>query len=342
MHLGSDTLRFRRLLLALAAFAFAPAEATAADDGCGGSPGLLLELPPCAAIKSTFTVCLTGPDDQPGALFASLGLGPTPTKYGTLCLDFPPLVDLRFTFDGLGRFCFDTELPYDPELVGLILNAQFIVCDPDPGLSNLASIEIVDELAAGDFVSYTQDGELGIHCEEQGGPSCLIEENFATLFPNGVILGDQDGVDGDGEWSIVLTTPDAVAKFLAQTGAIGPLVGDLVDPKTTPAGEFAGELLAAKLNLALDEAGLFDPLKNRDCFALGDLVIAGGVDEGLIGISVRDLIAQADLALSGAAILGPQDDSDPAATLGDLSDALKEINRNFDSGGVNLGCLKYR
>jgi hypothetical protein len=155
-----------------------------------------------------------------------------------LCLDFPPLFNLRFDFDGNGSHCFDTSVPYDPELVGLILYAQFIVCDPDPGVSNQRSLEIVDELAAGDFVTCTQDGELGIHCKEDNadGPACLLADHFATLFPDGVILGDQDGVDGDASLAIVLTSPDAVAKFLPQKGAIGPLDADYTDPKTTPAG----------------------------------------------------------------------------------------------------------
>ncbi len=314
-----------------------------ADEG-DGSGELLLEMPDCAPLNSTVTVCMTGPDDEPGALLVSLGDGPTPTKYGVLCLDLPALVDLRFAFDGNGSYCFDAEIPYDPVLVGLVLYAQFIVCDPDPGVSNQLSIEIVEELTVGDFVTYTQDSELGIRCEEedQGGPACLLADNFATLFPNGVILGDQDGDDDDGSWAIVLTTADAVAKFLAQTGAIGPLDADYVDPKTTPTGAMAGELLAAKLNLALDASGLLDPLKRRDCFVVGDLILAEGGEE-LVGLTVLEIIAEADAALAaGSGLLGPQGDSDPAGTLGDLSDALKEINKNFDSGGINLGNLRFR
>jgi hypothetical protein len=72
-------------------------------------------------------------------------------------------------------------------------------------------------------------------------------------------------------------------------------------------------------------------------------VLTEDAGEGLAGLTVIELIAEADAALAaGSGLLGPEGGSDPAGTLGDLSDALKEINKNFDSGGINLGNLRFR
>lgn len=330
------------------AFAAAPATLAAPaarpDQGdCDGDNGWRLELPECSAVGSTVTVCMQGPANAIGGFYASLGDGPTRTNCGILCLDFPPIVAVQFQFDGEGNYCLEDELPEDLELIGTVIYAQFLTCKP-AGVSNQASLEIIEDLAPGDFVTFKQDA-LGVNCEGLGGPACRVEEWFDLLFPNGVILGDQDGVDGDGEFAIVFTSPSAIAKFLPDDGPVAELASDLVDPVETPAGEFAAELLAAKLNWALDQAGAYDDLKLRTPKKLGDLELKRGVNRDLIGYTVAEMIAICDLALSGALGEGDLDingDGELDAYLTDLSDALKEINKNFDSGGVNLGNLKYR
>ena len=345
----------RTVLAAAAAFAAAttvhaptslaaPTTARTSGAECDGRPGWRLEIPACAAVGSAVTVCMTGPANDIGAFYASLGQGPTVTNCGTLCLDFPPVVDLRFAFDAAGSYCFEAELPEDPELIGTIVYAQFVTCKPNRGVSNQVALEIIADLAPGAFVTFQQRA-LGVNCEGFGGPACRVEEWFDVLFPNGVILGDQDGVDGDGEFAIVFTSPSAIARFLPDDGPVAELDGDLVDPVETLAGEFAAELLAATLNFALDQIGAYDDLKLRVPKKLGDLVLKSGVNRDLFGYSIAEMIEICDLALSGALGEGDLDingDGELDAYLTDLSDALKEINKNFDSGGVNLGNLKYR
>lgn len=319
------------------------ARADEGDDDCGGT-GWILDVPECSAVGSTVTVVMRGPEEVAGRFFASLGEGPIPTSCGTLCLDVPFLVDLPFVLDREGRFEFETELPEDPELIGIVVYAQFITCKPEPGVSNQAALEIIADLAPGDFVTYTQQ-ELGVNCEGFGGPACRVEEWFDVLFPNGLILGDQDGPDGDDEWSIVFTSPAAIAKFLPEDGPISELDGDAVDPVESPGGAFVGHLLAAKLNYALDQAGAYDDLKLRVPKKIGDLIFKKNVNRDLIGWPVDEYIEVCDLALSGALGEGDLDldgDGELDAFLTDLSDALKEINENFKGGGVDLGSLRYR
>jgi len=330
-------------LLLLSASA-APAARAAARDNCDGLPGWELEVPVMAAVGSTVTVTMHGPAFAAGHYYVSLGEGPIKTKNGWLCLDLPFLVDLPFFFDAEGNYSFDTVLPEDTDLIGTVVYSQFLTLRPDWGISNQEPLEIIADLAPGDFVTYEQK-EIGVNCEGFGGPACVLEQWFDVLFPNGVILGDQDGPDGDSEYCVVFTSPRAIAKFLPDDGPVGPLTGDLVDPLETPAGELVAQLLVARLNYALDQAGAYDEGKLRDPLKLGDLLFVKNVNRDLFGWAVGDVVDVVDLALSGALGEGDLDlngDGELDAYLTDLSDALGELNSNFKSGGVDLGSLKYR
>jgi hypothetical protein len=322
----------------------APA-AIAAPDNCDtGSPGFVLDMPVMAAVGATVTVAMEGPAHAAGRFLASLGEGPIKLKGFWLCLDAPFLVDVPFFFDAGGKYSFEDVLPEDPSLIGIVVYSQFLTFKPDSGTSKQTSLEIVAGLAPGDFVTYDQK-ELGVNCEGFGGPACILEQWFDVLFPNGLILGDQDGPDGDTEYCVVFTSPRAIAKFLPDTGPVGPLTGDLVDPLETPAGELVAQLLVARLNYALDQAGAYDALKLRDPLKIGDLLFAKNVNRDLFGWEVGAVVDVIDLALSGALGEGDLDldgDGELDAYLTDLSDALSELNQNFKSGGIDLGSLKYR
>ena len=343
----------RRLRTAFAAasllFPAAVARGSTSGGGgpeCDGRPGWDLALPVMSAVGSTVTVDMrvTAPFAS-GRFFASMEQGAIKTPSGWLCLELPFVVDLPFFFDAAGEHAFDGELPDDPALIGLVVYAQFLTFKPDAGVSNLSQLEIIADLAPGDFVTYEQD-LMGVNCEpDWDSPACILEEWFDRLFPNGVILGDQDGPDGDSEWSVVFTSPKAIAKFLPDSGPIAELTGDLVDPTSTPAGELVAQLLVAKINRALDDAGAYDELKLRDALRLADLIYVANVNPDIFGFAAGPFIDVCDLALSGALGTGDLDingDGDLDAYLTDLSDALGELNKNFDSGGVNLGSMKYR
>ena len=334
------------LLPAFASASLLLSAPAAMPDNCDqGSPGFVLGMPVMAAIGATVTVAMEGPAHAAGRFMASLGEGPIKLPGFWICLDAPFLVDLPFFFDGEGKHSFEDVLPDDPALVGIVVYSQFITFRPNAGTSKQAALEIIPPLAPGDFVTFEQD-LMGVNCEpDWDSPACILEEWFDRLFPNGVILGDQDGPDGDNEWSVVFTSPKAIAKFLPESGPIAELTGDLVDPTSTPAGELVAQLLVAKINRALDESGAYDELKLRDPLRLADLIYVANVNPDIFGWAAGSFIDVCDVALSGALGTGDLDidgDGKLDAFLTDLSDALGELNKNFDSGGVNLGSLKYR
>jgi len=331
----------RPISILLAGSLLLPAPRAFADD-CDGDPDKILELPATAARGETILVSLHGPAGEMGLFLASTGEGPTPTKYGTLCLDLPAFFTLPFRFDENGEFSFEVDIPCDVEIIGVTVYAQFLTCNkPNRGVSNQVAITFTDGLCVGDMVTYTPGG-WGVECHGHNA-GCLLEEWFDVLFPEGITLGDQDGADGDDEYSLHFTSAAAVTAFLPAGGKPDLLTEDATDPTDSSAGEFAGALLAAKINVAMDEAGFFDDLKERDDLQLLDLIFDNGVNVDLIGLSVREVIDICDLAISGALGDGDLDidgDGDPDSTLSDLASSLSGLNENFDNGGVNLGKLR--
>jgi len=326
----------RSLLAALAAFAWSP---WLVAQNCDGDPGFEIHGPDTAPIGTTIDVDLVGPPGALGLLMVSLGQGPVDTPLGTICLDFPLVTAIVFVLDGNGDQRISGFHPCDPAIVDITVYLQFITARPDSGISNQHAITFEDAICDDSFCGFTQGG-WGSTCT-RNNPGCLRDEFFDTVFPNGVILGDSDGVDADSDFAIIFTSSAAVEAFLPAGGKPDLLDQDAVDPTTTAAGVFAGQLLAAKLNVGFDDAGFLDSCKERDELLLGDLVFADCVDDDLIGMSVRDLIDHADKVISGALGSGPFDidgDGDDDVTISDISDALTKFNENFENGG-NAGCL---
>src|SRR5262249_16397960 len=154
--------------------------------------------------------------------------------------------------------------------------------------------------------------------------------------------GDLDGPDGDGEFALKFTTSAAVNAFLPAGGTAGLLDGDATDPTTSGAGVLAGQLVAAKLNLAFDDAGALDAFKSRPDLKLGDLVFVNCVNSHLIGWRVRDVVDYVDAIIRGPVGRGPLElDGDGVGdvSVSDLNDALDALNENFDDGTTNNGCI---
>lgn len=69
----------------------------------------------------------------------------------------------------------------------------------------------------------------------------VLQSNFNSLYPNDLIVG--------GNATLTLTEAGAVFALLPASGSPGSLSASLVDPQTTAAGEFAGEIVALQLNV---------------------------------------------------------------------------------------------
>ncbi|MFO0981220.1 MAG: hypothetical protein U1E76_05610 [Planctomycetota bacterium] len=333
--------------LSISALLTMPPTASQAGD-CSGDPGYVLTVPATVELGEIFTIQVQAPAQSDVFLLVSSGQGPTVTPFGTFCLNFPPLIIFHFRVPGDGKLTFGHEMDCDRSLIGAVGYLQFLAIDMSTlvhGLSNQASITVKDGPCDDKFCSYTQGG-WGAGCAGHN-VGCLRDAHFADVFPNGLLLGDQDGVDGDGLFALVLRSAAAVENFLPQGSQPGTLDQDLLDPTTSSAGVFGGQLTAAKLNVAFDDAGLFDPTKNGNPIHLGDLVYADCVDRDLIDLTVRDVIAIADRVIAGefgictSQFIAPSGcqsvdiydvdgDGIPDVSIENLSDALDILNNAFD------------
>lgn len=323
------------------------APARAGDCDCVGTPGYVLTMPETVGIGENFTTCIEAPAGSVALILISGDSGPLITKYGTLCVGYPFLTYWVVAVPASGQLCLDHLVECDHDVIDFTGYFQFAAFGPTPGqvgLSNSQCLTAVNsgtcDIHEGDFYSYTMGG-WGSTCNGNN-PGCIRDANFPSVFPNGLILGDQDGDDADGEHALVLTSSLAVDQFLPDGGPSQPLADDETDVLNSSAGVLAGQLVAATLTVAFDDAGVFDGVK-AVTGKVGDLVYVGGVHSALMGVSVRDVLDMANLGISGAELepLDVDGDNVGDVMLSDLATALAVLNENFDNGNTNNGNLGY-
>jgi hypothetical protein len=314
---------------------------------CDGTGDRTLTMTDVAPIGGDVTVEVQTLPGLVVYLMFSLGQGPNDAgAYGTICLDFPILLGFILPTDANGYATFTETVPCDDNAAGLTIYAQYITCQPGSGKgthgsSNQESLLITEGLGPGSLCTFTQEAwgsDCNVH--EIG---CRLEASFDAVFPTGVLIGDPDGDDDDDEYASRWCLTGKIQHYLPQTLKCTQLRGDHKNPTSESGFRFGAELLALKLNVGFDDAGILDDLKCLTSVKLGDLLLASCVDEDLVGWTVRDLIDLADLAISGALGPGPFDldgDGAPDVTLDDLCDALHAVNVNFEDCVVDLGCLE--
>lgn len=189
----------------------------------------------------------------------------------------------------------------------------------------------------GDFCSQTQGGWGSGAAGNNTGT--LRDTYFNSVFPSGVCVGDGDCIDADAVWALLLQSSQAVEDYLPAGSTASTLTADQTDPEVTSAGVFGGQLVAATLNVGFDEAGIGKCTLSGTCdFAhapgtLGTLIYGSCVATPLQGLSVNDVIALANTAISGGGL-------PPGVSISDLNDALSALNEEFvDCDTVATGCL---
>ncbi len=168
----------------------------------------------------------------------------------------------------------------------------------------------------GDYCTLTQGG-WGNNCNGNNG-GCLLQNNFATVFPNGLTIG--------GGFTIHFSSSAAVRDFLPAGSTPNVLTQNYTDPTgNTTAGVFAGQVTALAINVEFGNAGIGG-------FAdFGMLLVDFGPFEGY---SVDQVLALAN------AVLGGDLSGLPAGTgVSDLNSIVDYLNRNFDNCTSNLGVL---
>src|SRR5262249_46843065 len=152
----------------------------------------------------------------------------------------------------------------DRVVPGFTLHVQFISLGPaagQHGLSNPATFTFVDSgnCVPGQHIAFTESDYDGA-CPGSNA-ACLLLSHFATVFPQGLILGDPDGIDGDAQYAEVFTSAAAVQAFQPAASSLHPFFADALNPVDSEAGDLAGQLAIAKLNVGFDDAGALNPYK---------------------------------------------------------------------------------
>lgn len=162
------------------------------------------------------------------------------------------------------------------------------------------------------YQTYTQDQ----WCMEPA--KTLLMSKFSSVFPSGMQIG------GAGSpFTITFTNANAVISFLPQLGAPAALNMSHINPTSTAAGQFAGNVAALALNVALNDAGV---LGSTSTTKLGNLVVATGP---MKDYKVYEVLLLANKALGGG--------TTPFSIV-TLNDVVSKINYNF-ACNCNYGYL---
>lgn len=170
------------------------------------------------------------------------------------------------------------------------------------------------DINEGDYRTQTQGGWGA--APSGNNPGTYLHNNFESAYPNGVSIGC--------DFTITLTSAQAVTDFLPQGG--GPLVlsQNYIDPTQSDISTLAGNLLAAQLALDFDT---YDPNFGAASGSIGDLLVAEGE---FVGLTVSEILVIGNQALGGCPV---------NYTLSSINDALSAISNTFVDGTGYSGYL---
>ena len=146
----------------------------------------------------------------------------------------------------------------------------------------------------GDVITYSQAtwGDV----PSGGNPAAVLLANYFAVYAatSGVL---EVGIPGAAGFSIRFTNPTDLLNYLPALGVPGPLTGDHVDPLSTSAGEFGGEVTALAINVDFADAGV---TAGTAPVAFGDLLLCQFTAlPALNGLTVRQYLGVVETLLGG-------------------------------------------
>jgi hypothetical protein len=156
-------------------------------------------------------------------------------------------------------------------------------------------------------------------CSHSGNPGAILQRNYPVCYPNGnVVIGSSSG------YTLTFTSPAAVANFVLQGGIPGVLRGSATNPTTSAAGQFAGDVLALRLNIDYSAAGITGA-------GFANLTVISGP---LWGYTVQQVMDLSNAVLGGQTWQLPH-----GMAVADLDAAVANINSNYENGAIDNGFL---
>lgn len=207
-----------------------------------------------------------------------------------------------------GMMCFTPQPPQcpTPDPCVLVNTAKATGISPLGGRVSSESSCTTTIVKPANYTTYTQGG-WGAR-PNGANPGALLQSKFYRVYPNGcVMIG--------GNYKLKFYGASAIRDFLPQGGRPGMLRCSLVNPTTSPAGVFAGQVLALRLNVDFSNAGVTAP-------GLGSLRLRSGP---LAGRTIAQVLAIAEQVLGGNASALP-----PGMSISQLNDIVDGINNSYD------------
>lgn len=120
---------------------------------------------------------------------------------------------------------------------------------------------------------------------------------------------------------MIFDNAGSISQFLPASGTPGALDSSLLDPESSSAGVFGGEVLALQLDVDFSQAGI---ILGSSGIPFGDLVIEDYAPlPSVNGLTVSELLTDANMALADA--LSP-------FTVDQLQDLVASLTVSFDGG----------
>jgi hypothetical protein len=170
----------------------------------------------------------------------------------------------------------------------------------------------------GDLVTYVQG-----YWSDDPTPSGLLNDNYISVY--GATSGlFEVGIPGTAGFSMMFTGSLELLAYLPAVGPSGPLTSDLIDPTSTSAGGFGGEVTALKLNIDFADAGV---LVGTSGIRFGALTLCDITALPLLsGTTVRQTLALSNTLLGGGSAI---------YTIAQIDPLVRELNAAFGAGSVS-------
>lgn len=224
------------------------------------------------------------------------------------------------------------------QLDGKSLKAQLAITNPFNGLPGTHNFRVdgathliacdqssvsgnTPPFAAGSFCTYTQ----AEWAEPPNGSNIgtVLDNNFAALFPNGLTSGRQGTSCTQGSYNDRFASQARIWDYLPRFGGTRPLSACELNPTDDVSGVFGGNVLALRLNMKLNNAGLI--LGSAATSLSGLRICATG--SPFDGKTVPHLLNAGNRVLAGGSL-------PPGMSVAWLEHLVRKVNESFDSCGT--------
>lgn len=170
---------------------------------------------------------------------------------------------------------------------------------------------------SGDLTTYIQASWGGDPSFPDPGAALLVA-SYDTVYSSTFGLATVGSASG---FTMTFTDAASVLPYMPSIGAYAPLTGSILDPLSTAAGAFGGEVVALKFNIDFSDAGL---LPGASGLRFGDLVLENfSTLPVLNGLTVRQYLGDVNTLLGGGSTI---------FSIADIGTTLGGLNASFSDG----------